>query len=88
IKYGALSNATGRIDITYAVDEQAQLFQLTWAETGGPAVQEPTRHSFGTRLLGALATQLHGEVRLRYEPAGVVYQLNIPLALLRALRAN
>lgn len=88
VKYGALSNTTGRIDITSNVDEETQLFTLRWIETGGPAVQEPTRHSFGTRLLGALATQLHGEIRLRYEPAGVVCQFNIPLALLRALRST
>ena len=87
-KYGALSNTTGRIDIASTVDEEMQLFTLRWTETGGPTVQEPTRHSFGTRLLGALATQLHGEVRLRYEPGGVDYQLNIPLALLRALRST
>lgn len=88
VKYGALSNTTGRIDITSTVDEETQLFTLRWIETGGPAVQEPTRHSFGTRLLGALATQVHGEVRLRYEPGGVVYQLNVPLALLGALRST
>ena len=88
VKYGALSNATGRIDITSMVDEKAQRFKLTWTEKGGPAVQEPTRRSFGTRLIGRLADQLHGDVRLRYEPAGVVYELDIPLAVLRALRAN
>lgn len=88
VKYGALSNTTGRIDITSTIDEETQIFTLRWTETGGPAVQEPTRYSFGTRLLGALAAQLHGEVRLRYEPAGIDYQLNIPLALFRALRST
>jgi PAS domain S-box-containing protein len=88
VKYGALSNTTGRIDITSTADEETQLFTLRWTETGGPAVQEPTRHGFGTRLLGTLAAQLHGEVRLRYEPRGVDYQLNIPLALLRAHRST
>ena len=88
IKYGALSNETGRVRISSTVDENIQLFTLTWAETGGPIVAEPTRRSFGTRLLGALATHLHGDVRVRYEPHGLVYQLGVPLALLRALRAN
>ena len=88
VKYGALSNNTGRIEIASTVDEKAQLFKLTWTEKGGPAVQEPTRRSFGTRLIGGLADQLHGDVRLRYEPAGVLYELDIPLAVLRALRAN
>ena len=88
VKYGALSNETGRVNITSTVDEKTQLFTLTWTETGGPMVQEPTRRSFGTRLLGGLATQLHGDVRVRYDSAGVAYELNIPLALLRTLRAN
>lgn len=88
VKYGALSNETGRVNITSMVEEKTQLFTLIWAETAGPMVQEPTRRSFGTRLLGALATQLHGDVRVRYEPDGVVYQLEIPLALLRTLRAS
>lgn len=57
-----------------------------WSALGGPAVREPTRRSFGARLPGALAVQLHGEVRLRYEPAGVVDDLNIPLALLGAVQ--
>ena len=88
VKYGALSNETGRVNITSTVDETTQLFRLTWAETGGPPVQQPTRRSFGTQLLGALATQLHGDVRVRYEPAGVVCEIDIPLALLRSRRAS
>ena len=84
VKYGALSNTTGRIDITSQVDEKAQRFKLTWTEKGGPAVQEPTRRSFGTRLINRLAEQLQGDARLRYEPAGMVYELDIPLAVLRA----
>jgi len=87
-KYGALSNATGRIDITSRVDEIAQRFMLTWTEEGGPAVKEPTRTSFGTRLIDRLADQLHGNVRLRYEPTGLVYELDVPLATLRTVRAS
>jgi len=84
VKYGALSNAAGRIELTLTVDKKTQLFKLTWTEKGGPAVQEPTRRSFGTRLINRLADQLHGDVRLRYEPAGFVYELDIPLAVLQA----
>jgi two-component sensor histidine kinase len=88
VKYGALSNATGRIEIVPTVDEKAQRFKLSWAETGGPAVREPIRRSFGTRLIARLAEQLRGEVRLRYEPAGLVYELNASLGALTALRSN
>ena len=83
VKYGALSNSTGRIDITSTVDEKTQRFKLTWTERGGPPVQEPTRRSFGTHLINRLAEQLQGDVRLSYEFAGMMYELDIPLAVLR-----
>jgi two-component sensor histidine kinase len=88
VKYGALSNTTGRIQIVLTVEDEAQRFKLTWTERDGPAVREPTRRSFGTRLINRLADQLKGEVRLRYEPAGLVYELGIPLAVLTALGAS
>jgi two-component sensor histidine kinase len=82
MKYGALSNSAGLIEIaSSAVDEKT--WRLSWTEKGGPPVQEPIRHSFGTRLIGRLAEQLHGEVRLKYEPAGFVYELDIPVNALR-----
>ena len=37
VKYGALSNTTGRIDITSTVDEKAQRLKLTWTESGRPS---------------------------------------------------
>jgi two-component sensor histidine kinase len=88
VKYGALSNTTGRIEIVLNVDDEGQRFKLTWTEKGGPAVQEPSRSSFGTSLINRLANQLHGNVRLRYEPAGLVYELDVPLATLTALRES
>jgi PAS domain S-box-containing protein len=85
VKYGALSNPSGRVEIISKVDEQGQLFSLRWAEFGGPPVTEPTRRGFGTRLLGALAAQLHGEITVQYRYEGIVYQLDSPLPVLRAL---
>ena len=82
VKYGALSNSAGHIEITLTVDDKAQRFKLTWTEIGGPAVQVPTRRSFGTRLINRLANELHGDVRLAYEPTGVVYELDVPLTAL------
>jgi len=86
VKYGALSTAAGRIEITSTVDEKK--LQLTWIESGGPAVREPTRRSFGTRLIGRLAEQLQGDVQLNYEPAGLVYELKVPLSALAEHPAN
>jgi PAS domain S-box-containing protein len=88
VKYGALSNPTGRVEIVSTADEKSQLFSLTWTEIGGPLVVEPTRRGFGTRLLGALAGQLHGEVTVRFKPEGIVYKLDSPLPVLRALPSS
>ena len=82
VKYGALSNGAGRIEIGSSVNEKN--LTLTWTESGGPPVREPTQRSFGTRLIGRLAEQLRGEVRLKYEPEGLVYELDVPVSALRA----
>jgi two-component sensor histidine kinase len=81
LKYGALSNPTGHVDIVSTVDDTT--LRLRWIEKGGPAVSVPSRRSFGSRLIGRLAEQLHGEVRITYEPVGLVYELDLPLSALR-----
>jgi two-component sensor histidine kinase len=42
-------------------------------------VAEPTRKSFGTRMMTSLGQQLQGEVQLDYKPDGFVYTLNVPI---------
>jgi two-component sensor histidine kinase len=85
VKYGALSVPTGRIAIALSADEKTDHFKLSWTEAGGPIVQEPKRRSFGTRLINRLSDQLHGKVQLRYEPQGIVYELDAPLTALRKI---
>ena len=80
-KFGALSVPEGRVEIAWTVEDEQQ-FQLTWTERDGPAVKAPTRRSFGTRMIGSLGQQLHGEVKLAYEPTGFIYTLNVPLTSL------
>ena len=85
VKYGALSSAEGCVKITTKVDERAKQFRLTWAETGGPIVQAPTHRSFGMRLIErSFVSQLEGAARVKFEPAGVVCKLDVPLAVLQA----
>src|ERR1051326_4730322 len=45
VKYGALSNASGRIEIAGTPSETAAFLNVTWAERGGPAVRPPTARS-------------------------------------------
>jgi two-component sensor histidine kinase/DNA-binding response OmpR family regulator len=83
-KFGALSVPSGRVDISWTVDKEAQRLRLTWTESGGPAVTQPSRQSFGTRMMGSLGLQLNGQVLLAYEPTGFVYTLDVPLSALTA----
>jgi PAS domain S-box-containing protein len=84
-KYGALSEAeTGRIEIAWELESspQGRQMRFRWQENDGPPVQPSGRKGFGSRLIeGALAHELHGEVRLSYGVAGVVCQINMPIPL-------
>jgi two-component sensor histidine kinase len=89
VKYGALSNSQGHVRIISLLDGDAQRLKLIWEESGGPLVKEPTRRSFGTRLIeSSLARLLHGDARLRFEPSGVICEFDFPLATLRAMNPN
>jgi two-component sensor histidine kinase/ActR/RegA family two-component response regulator len=76
-KFGALSLPAGQVRISWRVD--AGHLQFEWAESGGPLVSEPTRKSFGTRMMTSLGQQLNGKVELDYRPSGFVYTLDVPL---------
>lgn len=84
VKHGALSNKDGHIEIASVIEGTPPRLKLTWTETGGPATAEPTRRSFGTRLMSRLAEELHGTVQLTYAPSGLVYRLDVPQAVLQA----
>ena len=86
VKYGALSNAAGRIEIAWTASEK--MLGLTWIERDGPVVREPSRRSFGSRLIGRLTEQMHGDARMTYEPTGLVYRLDVPLNALREARGS
>ncbi len=52
-KYGALSNQTGKVSVTWTVSRgnKGRLIRVEWLETGGPPVQKPAAGSFGTTLI-------------------------------------
>jgi two-component sensor histidine kinase/DNA-binding NarL/FixJ family response regulator len=84
-KFGSLSVPTGRVEIAWTIDEPKQRLRLVWTERGGPAVEPPTRRSFGTRMMGSLGQQLTGKVQLAYEPDGFIYSLDVPLSSVAAV---
>jgi two-component sensor histidine kinase len=82
VKYGSLSVPGGHVSISWTA--VGQRFKLHWKESGGPLVQEPSRKSFGSRLIEqALPGQLQGEARLKFETDGLSCEVNIPLAIMQ-----
>ena len=83
VKHGALSTPAGRVALVWEVretDDTARL-AVTWRESGGPPVVEPQKRSFGSRLIEANVGQEFGGVaKIAFEPAGVVWTLEAPLA--------
>jgi PAS domain S-box-containing protein len=80
VKYGALSRAGGRVDLSWSIDEPGDRLRLVWTESGGPPVTPPTRTGFGSRLIErALRGELHGAVAMRYEPTGLVCAMDARL---------
>jgi PAS domain S-box-containing protein len=71
VKYGALSNDTGTVRVTWRVCETGR-FRLDWMERGGPPVRVPAKQGFGSRLIQRiLASDLEGRVQLAFQPEGV-----------------
>jgi two-component system CheB/CheR fusion protein len=81
-KYGGFSTAGGRVSVEWllVVEGSDRRLRLTWRETGGPAVELPKRRGFGSRLTQqGLSRELNGEVRLDYDPGGVVCTVDVPI---------
>ena len=79
VKYGALSVEGGEVRLGWTIqprDGEIDRVDLVWRELGGPPVSPPKRRGFGSRLIvGGLAHQLDGEVRLEFDAAGVVCEI-------------
>ncbi|GAN50842.1 signal transduction histidine kinase [Methylobacterium sp. ME121] len=87
-KYGALSNADGRVRIDWKTDGMAHV-RLQWSEAGGPLVVRPTRTGFGTRLIGrGLAGNFGGEVQLEFPATGLICTVTASLKELQAENAQ
>lgn len=84
VKHGALSNASGRLAVTWQLDESGPERRVTlqWHESGVqmPAGGTPPRRGYGSELIErALPYQLRAETRLEFGPDGVRCMLSIPI---------
>jgi two-component sensor histidine kinase len=76
LKHGALSETQGRVLIDWTLSDGKA--HVTWRETDGPAIAEPSQQGFGTRLLSAALAPFGGHVERRFKPDGVVCDLSVP----------
>lgn len=75
-KYGALSSATGLVDILCV--EDGERFVLRWEESGGPAVGGSGDEGFGSLLAQATVRgQLGGEIAREWRPEGLRITLSV-----------
>jgi PAS domain S-box-containing protein len=75
-KYGALSVSNGKVNLKWSHDANGRL-HLRWTETGGPAVQEPTRKGFGGRIIEQMIGQLKGETFFDWRAEGLVCEITL-----------
>ena len=75
-KYGSLSLASGRINLSWSHESEGRL-ELRWTETGGPPVHTPTREGFGGRIIKQMAEQLKGAARFKWCPEGLDCEINL-----------
>jgi two-component sensor histidine kinase len=82
-KFGALSNACGKIEVCWDVDDDDKPAEvrIAWRESGGPKVSSPMAGGFGSKLLErAVAHELGGQTVVDYAEAGIEYRLRLPLS--------
>jgi two-component sensor histidine kinase len=80
-KHGALSAESGRVEISWGVQEgETPSLWMRWVESGGPPVQPPSTKGFGTTLLErSLVYDLDGTLELEFPPQGARAWFTLPL---------
>jgi two-component system CheB/CheR fusion protein len=82
VKYGALSQPSGHIDVTWRIDSSVQPSELVfeWRERDGPPVKAPQRNGFGTEMLErSLAFEFKARTSLQFAPSGLQCTIAMPL---------
>jgi PAS domain S-box-containing protein len=75
VKYGALSNGSGRIELDWALDSTSHAARLQWRESGGPPVSPPERKGFGSKLIEHSVQK----AKFDYRPEGFCCTWDMPL---------
>jgi len=82
VKYGALSGETGRVRISWHLEETVDhpILDLCWQEIDGPPVSPPERSGFGSLMIERiLSSQIEGKAEMRFAEDGLIARLRAPL---------
>ena len=84
LKYGALSNAVGTLDVSCTADDKSVV--VVWTEKGGPPVQKARGESgFGSKLVNrSITAQLGGSIEFEWPTEGMIVTLRMSKARLGA----
>jgi two-component sensor histidine kinase len=90
VKYGALSAEGGSVQIRVRHREVPEpALNISWIESGGPAVTRPGREGFGMRLIRQVVTHdLRGECELAFDPKGLSCTIELPMREVAAPRTG
>jgi two-component sensor histidine kinase len=85
IKYGSLSEPEGQVWLRWTVSSGSEPeLAISWKETGGPQVVEPTRQGYGTRYVRTALAALFGQPpTMLFEADGLRCEVSGPLLRLQ-----
>jgi two-component sensor histidine kinase len=82
LKYGSLSVPAGKVELSWTTkdDGASPRLAISWKESGGPAVEPPEHHGFGSILIQrSLGKVLSSNVKHEFLLEGVSAEISMPL---------
>ena len=77
-KYGALSEASGSVDIRWSLADGK--LTLKWVEISNRVISPPAHSGVGTRIIVASASTIRGgDAKFDWRPDGLAFTLTVPL---------
>jgi len=81
VKYGALSNEAGKIDVAWSrtAESSDKAIILVWSEVGGPPTSAPARKGFGSRMIDRALRGESSGADFDFRPEGLKVTLRLAL---------
>jgi light-regulated signal transduction histidine kinase (bacteriophytochrome) len=87
-KYGALSATDGIVTVETSLDKILNVL-VSWRESSGPVVANPTRRGFGSTLIEQLIPfEMNGLSKPQFLPTGFVLDILLPAAMAEAVQSS